>query len=129
MSNNNVRYNVPNAPSGNALAVIAHLSALIAMVFSVGWLGFVGPLVIWALARGKDPFAQRAAAGAFNFALGITIMTLIGWALLFTFILIPVTVVLWGIAFIATLWCSIRGAVLANRGELYQYPFQIRILS
>ncbi len=119
------------APSGEerTWAVLGHLAAIIAAVVSVGWLSFVGPLVIWALYKERSPFVRRAAAGAFNFNLAIWAMIIVGWILFITVIGIPVAVLLWIVAGIAGLFFHIRAALKANRGESYSYPWQIRVLS
>lgn len=110
-------------------AIIAHLSALAAILLSAGWLTFLGPLIVWFVLRDRGPLVRAASAGAFNFAIGITLIGIAAWICLFTVILIPVAVLLWVIAFVAQVWCSIRGALAASRGEVYRYPFQVRILS
>lgn len=110
------------------LAVAAHLSTIVAMVISAGWLSFVGPLVVWLLFRHRSELVRRSAAGSFNFNIWAWLMTIIGWICFFTVLGIPVAVVLWVIAGIMTLWCHIRGAMFAARGELYRYPAQLRIL-
>ncbi|MGO1172957.1 MAG: DUF4870 domain-containing protein [Actinomycetaceae bacterium] len=109
-------------------AIIAHLSALAAILLSVGWLTFVGPLIVWFVLRDRGPLVRAASAGAFNFAIGITIMGIAAWICFFTIILIPVAIIVWIVAFVVQVWCSIRGALAASRGEVYRYPFQVRIL-
>src|SRR5215212_334591 len=94
-------------PSGQSLvptseertwAILGHLAAIVAAVISVGWLSFVGPLVIWALYKDRSPFVRQAAAGSFNFNLGLCVMNIIAWICVFTVILIPVALVLFFIA-------------------------------
>lgn len=109
-------------------AVLGHLAAIIAAVVSVGWLSFVGPLIIWALYKDKSPFVRRAAAGAFNFNLAIWAMIVVGWVLFFTVLLIPVAIILWIVAGVAALVFHIRAAMRANRGESYSYPWGITVL-
>lgn len=110
-------------------AMLSHLSTIISMVISVGWLSFVGPLLMWFLYKDRSAFVRRAAAGSFNFNIGMWAMSIIGWICILTVILLPLGVILLAIAAIATLWCHIKGALRANRGETYDYPFQIRVLS
>ena len=57
------------------------------------------------------------------------VVSIIGWICLFTVILIPLALVLWLVAFIAQLVLSIRGAMAANRGEVFRYPMQLKVLS
>lgn len=110
-------------------AMLAHLSAPIAMVVSVGWLSFLGPLLVWIFKKDSSPFVHRAAARSFNFNLGMTVLSIIGWICFITIILIPVAIIIWVIAFAVTVWCHINATMRANRGESYNYPFQIPILS
>ncbi|NNM44491.1 DUF4870 domain-containing protein [Knoellia koreensis] len=111
------------------MAILAHLSAIIAAVISVGWLSILGPLIVWAIYKDKSPLVRQAAAGAFNFNLAVWAAFIAGWICLFTIVLIPVAIILWVGAGIAALVCHIIGAVRASNGEAYNYPFQIKVLS
>ncbi len=62
-----------------SLAVLAHLSAIIAMVVSAGWLSFAGPLLVWLLFRHRSDFVRRSAAGAFNFNLWAWVISVVAW--------------------------------------------------
>lgn len=110
------------------IAVLAHLSAIIAMVLSAGWLSLLGPLIVWFLYKDRSPFVRRAAAGSFNFNIWAWVLNVVAWICMFTVILIPVSVVLWAVAGIMTLWCHIHGALRAANGQTYDYPASIRIL-
>lgn len=111
-----------------SVATLAHLSAIIAMIVSAGWLSFVGPLVVWFLYKDRSPFVRNAAAGAFNFNIWAWVMNVVAWILFFTVFLAPVSIVLWVIAGFLTLWCHIHGALRAQRGRLYRYPATIGLL-
>ena len=96
-------------PSGQSLAptsdertwaVLGHLAAIVAAVISVGWLSFVGPLLIWAVYKDRSAFVRKAAADSFNFNLAV-------WA---------------------ALWVHIRAAMAAGRGESFRYPWGIPVL-
>lgn len=119
----------PTTGEERTWAMLGHLSAIIAAVVSVGWLSFVGPLVIWAIYKDKSAFVRKAAAGAFNFNLAIWAMIIVGWVLFITVIGIPLAIILWLVAGIAGLFFHIRAALRANRGESFTYPWQIRVLS
>lgn len=111
-------------------AILAHLSAPIATLVSVGTLNFVGPLIIWAIYKDRSPKVRHASAGAFNFNLSlwilyaalflVTILTL-GVGLLIT---LPVGLVVW----IGSMVLHIMAAVKASNGEVYTYPLQIPVL-
>src|SRR5918996_2772632 len=118
------------APSAGSrfAAILAHLSAPIAALLSAGSLSLLGPLLVW-LVKKNDPYARRAAAGAFNFNLTFWLLYLISWLLIFTvvgaLIGIPMIIVL----FLVSAWCHVKGAVRAANDRPYAYPFQIRVLS
>ena len=109
-------------------SILAHLSAIIAAILTAGWLSFVGPLIIWAIYKNRSPMVRQAAAGSFNFNVGLWIMNIVAWICVFTVVLIPVALVLFFIANILIFVFHIIGAVKASKGEVYDYPFQIRIL-
>ncbi|ADU48994.1 hypothetical protein Intca_2487 [Intrasporangium calvum DSM 43043] len=109
-------------------AVLGHISTLVAAVLSVGWLSFLGPLVIWAVHKDRSAFVRQSAAGAFNFNLVIWATTIVGWIFFITLIGIPVAIILWVAAFATSVYCHVRGAVLASRGEQYRYPWGLTVL-
>lgn len=109
-------------------AVLGHISTIVAAVLSVGWLSFLGPLAIWAIYKDKSAFVRQSAAGAFNFNLVIWGITIVGWIFFITLIGIPIAIILWIVAFAASVYCHVRGAVLASRGELYRYPWGLPVL-
>jgi uncharacterized protein len=120
----------PGAPSSSSrvAAVLAHLSAPIAALLSAGSLSLLGPLIVW-LVKKDDPYARRAAAGAFNFNVSFWLLYLISWLLIFTVIGALIGIPLLVVVFVVSLWCHIKGAVRAANDQPYDYPFQIRILS
>ncbi len=117
-------------PSGSSrvAAVLAHLSAPIAALLSAGSLSLLGPLLVW-LVKKDDPYARRAAAGAFNFNLTFWVLYLVSWLLIFTVIGAVVGIPLIIALFVVSAWCHIKGAVRAADDRPYDYPFQIRVLS
>lgn len=110
------------------LAILAHLSPIIALLLSAGWLSWLGPLVMWLVFRDRGPLVRNASATAFNFNLTVWIAIVVGWICLFTIVLIPVAILVWIGAGLLQLIFSIVGAVRANRGEVYRYPLQIPLL-
>lgn len=110
--------------------MLTHLAAPISWVLTAGFLGVLGPLIIWLIYRDSKPAVRATAANAFNFNLlswlvfwvliGVGIITL-GIGLL---VVIPLLVVLF---VIAGVW-HITGAVRASRGQTYRYPLQLPVL-
>ena len=43
----------PVSGDDKTLAVLAHLSPIIALVLSAGWLSILGPLIVWLIFRGR----------------------------------------------------------------------------
>ncbi|HLV03124.1 DUF4870 domain-containing protein [uncultured Georgenia sp.] len=118
-------------PGGDdrTIAVLAHLSPLIAIVLSAGLLSFLGPLIVWLIWKDRSPLVRNAAASAFNFNMTVWLANVLAFAVIFTVVLIPLSIVLWVGAFVAQLVLSIMGALAANRGEVYRYPLQVPLLS
>lgn len=110
-------------------ATLAHLSAAIAWIFSIGLVNFVGPLLVWLLFRDRSPFVRRAAAGSFNFAIGMTLMGVLGWIMVITIVLLPVGVLLIALSGVLAIVLGCLGALRTWQGKSYTYPMQFRILS
>ncbi|UFU02046.1 DUF4870 domain-containing protein [Ruania suaedae] len=121
----------PAAPSGDdrTLAILAHLSPIIAMIVSAGFVSILGPLLVWLIWRGRGTLVRNAAASSFNFHITVWISIVIGWILVLTIVLLPVGLVLIFLPGLVQIILSIVGAVRAGRGEVYSYPFQLRILN
>lgn len=120
----------PSTSSGDdrTIAVLAHLSPIIALVLTAGWLSWAGPLIVWAIWRDRSPLVRTAAATSFNFNLTIWLAFVVGWICIFTIVLIPVGLLLFVIPGILQFVFSILGAIRASRGESYKYPLQIPVL-
>ncbi|GLB65175.1 hypothetical protein NCCP2495_30550 [Dietzia sp. NCCP-2495] len=109
-------------------AALAHASSLIAMVISAGWLSFVGPLVAWLIYKGRSPFVRQAAAGSFNFNLTMWLVSIVGWICIITIIGIPLGLLLLAVSFLGQVIAHVIGTLRATRGEVMNYPLQIKIL-
>ncbi|MEO7060921.1 MAG: DUF4870 domain-containing protein [Lapillicoccus sp.] len=120
----------PPAATGEekTASIFAHLSAIIAAIVTAGWLSFLGPLIIWAIYKDKSPLVRQAAAGAFNFNVGLWVMNIVAWICLFTVILAPLAVILFVIANVGMVIWHVVAAIRASQGRAYNYPFQIKIL-
>lgn len=110
------------------LAVLAHLSPIIAAIVSAGLLSFLGPLILWLVYKDRNALVRNAAATSFNFHITVWICWIVAWVFLFTVIGIPIAILLWVVPAIAQIVFSIIGAMRAWNGEIYSYPFQIPIL-
>lgn len=119
----------PATSSEQSVAMVAHLSTIVAFVLSAGWLSFVGPLIVWAVYKDRSPYVRQAAAGAFNFNIAMWLVTIAGWIAILTLIGAIIGIPMIIVAFLLQLVYHILGAVRANRGEAFSYPFQLRLLS
>lgn len=114
-----------------SMMLIAHLSAPASMLLSAGWLPFLGPLLVWLFYKDRSPAVRAASAGAFNFNISLTIVSVLTWISVILTLGIGFlwAIPIWIVLFVVMLWAHIRGAIRASNGEVYDYPFQIRILS
>jgi uncharacterized Tic20 family protein len=109
-------------------AVIAHLSAIVAMLVA---LAFLGPLVVYLIKRDDDPFVRDQAAEALNYQLSWLLYAFVGGIVLAVLIVLLVGLLLIPVAIAAALaWfvLIVVAAIHAGRGERYRYPLTIRFV-
>lgn len=104
-------------------AMLTHLAALSGFIGVP--LGFIlGPLIIWLIKKDTMPFVDEQGKESMNFQITAVIAMIVCIPLIFLIIgilLLPAVA-------IATLVFTIIGAVKANNGEHYTYPFAIRLI-
>ncbi|MGH8914454.1 MAG: DUF4870 domain-containing protein [Acidimicrobiia bacterium] len=112
--------------------VMAHASAFVQVV---GIPSLVGPLVVWLMKR-DDPVVEPHARRALNFQISLIIYTFVGivTALMLAFtgvgIILSVVIVLFLIALIVLeLIFALMAAIAASKGELYDYPLSLNLIS
>ena len=88
-------------------------------------LGWIGPLIIYAVKKDQDPFVRHHSTEALNAALTMLIAYFVHMALMFVLIGFVTLFVHW----IVYLVWAIQGMQAANRGEMYQYPMIIRMVT
>ncbi|MCD9005393.1 DUF4870 domain-containing protein [Luteimonas sp. XNQY3] len=125
----------PPPPAGAASSeerqwgLFAHLSALTGL-FTGGVGNIVGPLVIWLIKKDTMPFAADQAREALNFNITLLIVAVV--LLLITLVTFGLGVVLTFplsiLIGIAWLVLTIIGAMKANDGVAYRYPFALRLI-
>lgn len=105
--------------------MLAHLTAIAAMVFSAGFAGFVGSLVIFVLFKDRGPFVRSHAANSLNVQITMLIWVVISFPLilllglgLFTLAAAPI------VAFVLHL----VGAIKAYQGEWWNPLFTPRFV-
>src|SRR5579863_7830341 len=99
--------------------MLAHLSALAGLVMPL--LGIVlGPLIVWLARRDQSAFVAAHAKEALNFNISVLLAALL--------MLVFVGVLLGTALFIAWLVLTLIAAIKASEGELYRYPFSLRLV-
>lgn len=125
-------YGNPIATDAKTMSLLSHLSSLILNIVTASTLSFLGPLIFWFIYKDKPGYKFTAAnsARAFNFNFTLWLINLAGWIILIiTFGLgTPVSALIWMATTVLMFVFHIIGAVRANRGEVYDYPMQIKIL-
>lgn len=124
----------PGLPSRESRnwGVAAHLAWL---VNAFGIPAPIGPLVVWLVKKGEDPFVEDQAREALNFQLSVLIYTIIG-----AVAAIILAIVTFGLGLIAilpvvavfallVLVLTVVAAIKASDGERYRYPMTIRLIS
>jgi uncharacterized Tic20 family protein len=110
-------------PDERTWATFAHLSGLLA--YWLGGFSFLGPLVIWLIKKDQSPYVADQAKEALNFQIAVTIAALISIALIW----VCIGVVLIGVVYVGSIVFSIIGAMQANKGIYYRYPYTLRLIA
>jgi uncharacterized Tic20 family protein len=110
-------------PDQNAktFGMLAHLSAIIAGL--VG-LPFVGPLVVWLLKKNEHPFIDDQGKESLNFQITVAIALIV----IAPTICLGIGLFLLPLVGIAALVLAIMGAIKANEGVAYRYPWTLRLI-
>jgi uncharacterized protein len=103
--------------------MLCHLTALAGFV-GVPFGHILGPLVCWLIKKNEYAFVEDQGKEALNFQITLTIVGIICLPFLLILIGIPmlIAVAVLGVVF------SIIGALKANDGVRYRYPFAWRLL-
>lgn len=113
-----------SAPSGPPLsesdqrlwATLAHAGSLL--------LGFIAPLIVWLVYKGRGQFVEDQAKESLNFQ----ILVAIAYVASSVLSVVGIGLILFPIVWIVALVFIIMASVAANRGEAYRYPVNWRIV-
>ena len=108
---------IPASSDETGIAVLAHLGGLIG--------SFLLPLIIYLIKKDESPFLRHHAAEALNFQLTL----MIAYTVSFFLIILLVGIILLPLLMIGSLVLTIVAAMAANRGEWYQYPMILRLIT
>jgi len=86
--------------------------------------GFLAPLIVWLIGKERSEFVDDQGKEALNFSILITIAYIIG---AITSVILIGLLILFA-AFVVSIIFCIQGAIAANKGERYRYPFNWRIV-
>ena len=103
-------------------STFAHLGFLAGLVIPFG--NIVAPLVIWLVFKDRSSYVDYHGKEALNFQITVTLAMIASGILILLLIgiFLLIAVVLLALVF------SIMGAIKANNGEYYEYPFTIRFI-
>lgn len=125
-------YGNPIAPDAKTMSLLSHLSSLILNFVTATTLSFLGPLIFWFIFKDKPghQFTAANSARAFNFNFTMWLANLLGWlVMIFTLgIGVPISGLIWFATTVLMFIFHIIAAIRASRGEVYNYPMQIKIL-
>lgn len=112
----------PVSSQSRTMGMLCHLSAFSGVIIPFGHI--FGPLLVWLLKGKEDSFVDENGKESLNFQLSMTIYMFISGILMFVligFLLLPILALAW-------LVLVIMGAVAANDGRVFRYPFTIRFI-
>jgi uncharacterized Tic20 family protein len=110
---------IPIAAENRTMAAMTHLSGLAGYIIPFG--GVLVPIIIWMMKK-DVPLISAIARQAIVLNVVVFIAVAVAWILLFTVLLIPVSILIWCVFGIAAVALPIVGAVKANDGVFYKYP-------
>lgn len=107
----------PASQDEKTLAIVMHILCLVG-------LAIVGPLVIWLMKKDQSPYLDAQGRELLNFQISYAVYAFVAFLLIFVFI----GVVLFPLVLLAVLILTIIGIVKATEGQVYRFPFTIRLL-
>ena len=116
----------PASPSGSSLASPTKDDTNLAMLLYILALvtGFIGPLIVWLVKKDSSKFVDDQGKEVINWC----ITMFIGYIACFLLMFVLIGVILMPLLILAHVILTILGAVKANEGVAYRYPFALRLL-
>jgi uncharacterized Tic20 family protein len=97
--------------------------AMLAQLLGI-FTGFVGPLIMYLIAKDDQPFFKHHAAESLNFQITVAI----GYVASFLLMLVFIGFLTFFLVWIGAIVLGIMATLAANRGEWYRYPINIRMV-
>lgn len=108
---------IESTQDDRTMALLCHLGGIIT--------GFIVPLIIWLIKKDQSKYVDDQGKEALNFQLTLLIGDVIGFATIPLFCIgLFVLMAVYAVRIIY----GILAAVAANKGEVYRYPFAIRLI-
>lgn len=104
------------------MALICHLLVLSGFIIPFG--NLIGPLVLWLVKKDTMPFVDDQGKEVLNFQ--ITVSIIIGVCILTIWLILPFFIAI--AVGIAAFVFTIIGAIKANEGVAYRFPFTLRLI-
>ena len=115
----------PLSPSDERMwAMFTHLSALVGIVVGAGFIGWLGPLIIFLVFKDRSAFVAEHGKATLNFQITMLIAAFVAallWIVLVGFLITAAI-------YIVVIVFSNIAAIAANRGQSYRYPLTIPFL-
>jgi uncharacterized Tic20 family protein len=102
--------------------MFCHLSALAGFIIPFG--NVIGPIILWQMKKAESAFIDDQGKESLNFQITMLIAAIVSLCLM----VIVIGVFLLPVVGILTLIFTIIGAIKANEGVTYRYPFAIRLI-
>ena len=102
--------------------MLTHLLAFAGCIVPFGHL--LGPLVVWLIKKNEMPFVDDQGKESLNFQITMTLAAIVAGIL--TLIVIGFFLLL--AIFVVNIVFVIVAAIKANEGQLYRYPFCLRLI-
>jgi len=102
--------------------MFAYLSSVCGFIFPFGQ--FIAPLVIWKIKKEEMPMVAEAAKETLNFQITLLLYSLVAVVLM----LVGIGFILAVVPYIAGTILTIIAAIKAGNGELYCFPFTLRLV-
>ncbi|HRE04379.1 MAG TPA: DUF4870 domain-containing protein [Opitutaceae bacterium] len=103
-------------------AMLCHLSALAGFIIPVG--NIIGPLIVWQIKKTEFPQVDDQGKESLNFQITVLLAAIVSFVLMF----VVIGIFLLAAVGIANLVFIIIATLRANQGELYKYPFNLRLI-
>ena len=111
-------------------AMMCHLSALAMYVLPT--LGnIIGPLIVWLIKREESSFIDEHGKESLNFQISVTIYSVaisVTGVILMIVCIGPLVFLLLPVLWVLSTILMIIAALKANAGEMYRYPFTLRLI-